>query len=151
MLTYICSMEKIFSSSNFDFYSPDFSELELDYVGNIRAGFPSPAEDFSDDRIDLNKLLIRHPEATFYAKVKGNSMTEDFQEGDLLIIDRSVEYAENKIALCFIDGEFTLKRIKYVENKCFLAPSNEEFPLIEVSEGSNALIWGVVTYSVKKH
>lgn len=144
-------MEKIFSSSNFDFYSPDFSELELDYVGNIRAGFPSPAEDFSDDRIDLNKLLIRHPEATFYAKVKGNSMTEDFQEGDLLIIDRSVEYAENKVALCFIDGEFTLKRIKYVENKCFLAPSNDEFPLIEVSEGSNALIWGVVTYSVKKH
>lgn len=144
-------MEKIFTSSNFDFYSPDFSELELDYVGNIRAGFPSPAEDFSDDRIDLNKLLIRHPEATFYAKVKGNSMTEDFQEGDLLIIDRSVEYAENKVALCFIDGEFTLKRIKYVENKCFLAPSNDEFPLIEVCEDSNALIWGVVTYSIKKH
>lgn len=144
-------MNKIHSSPNFDFFSPKYSELELDYVGNIKAGFPSPAEDFSNDKIDLNKLLINHPDATFYAKVKGNSMTEDFEEGDLLIIDRSVEYSNNRIALCFIDGEFTLKRIKYVDDKCFLAPSNEDFPLIEVGPESNALIWGVVTYSIKKH
>lgn len=144
-------MKKIQSTPNFDFYSPGFSELELDYVGNIKAGFPSPAEDFSREKIDLNRLLIKHPDATFYAKVKGNSMTEDFEEGDLLIIDRSVEYSNNRIALCFIDGEFTLKRIKYLDNKCFLAPSNEDFPLIEVSPESNSLIWGVVTYSIKKH
>lgn len=144
-------MNKIHSSPNFDFFSPKYSELRLDYVGNIKAGFPSPAEDFSNDKIDLNKLLINHPDATFYAKVKGNSMTEDFEEGDLLIIDRSVEYSNNRIALCFIDGEFTLKRIKYVDDKCFLAPSNEDFPLIEVGPESNALIWGVVTYSIKKH
>lgn len=144
-------MNKIHSSPNFDFFSPEYSELRLDYVGNIKAGFPSPAEDFSNDKIDLNKLLINHPDATFYAKVKGNSMTEDFEEGDLLIIDRSVEYSNNRIALCFIDGEFTLKRIKYVDDKCFLAPSNEDFPLIEVGPESNSLIWGVVTYSIKKH
>lgn len=125
--------------------------MELDYAGNIRAGFPSPADDFTQEKIDLNKLLIKHPDATFYAKVKGNSMTEDFNEGDLLIIDKSVEYSDNKVALCFVDGEFTLKRIKYVEGRCFLTPSNRDFPLIEVSPDSNAMIWGVVTFSIKKH
>lgn len=148
---YICTMKIINTTSNFEFYSPEYSELELNYAGNIKAGFPSPAEDFSHDKIDLNKLLIKHPDATFYAKVKGSSMTEDFNEGDLLIIDRSVEYSDNKIALCFIDGEFTLKRIKYQDDKCYLSPSNEDFPLIEVSINSNAQIWGIVTYSVKKH
>lgn len=144
-------MKKIYSSQQFDFYSPEYSEMELDYAGNIRAGFPSPADDFTQEKIDLNKLLIKHPDATFYAKVKGNSMTEDFNEGDLLIIDKSVEYSDNKVALCFVDGEFTLKRIKYVNGKCFLTPSSESFPLIEVSPESNAMIWGVVTFSIKKH
>lgn len=144
-------MKKIHSSSNFDFFSPEYSELELEYAGNIKAGFPSPADDFTQERIDLNKLLIKHPDATFYARVKGNSMTGDFNEGDLLIIDRSVEYSDHKVALCYVDGEFTLKRIKYIDNKCFLTPSNEEFPQIEVRDGSNALIWGVVTFSIKKH
>lgn len=144
-------MKRIYSSRQFDFYSPEYSEMELDYAGNIRAGFPSPADDFTQEKIDLNKLLIKHPDATFYAKVKGNSMTEDFNEGDLLIIDKSVEYSDNKVALCFVDGEFTLKRIKYVEGRCFLTPSNRDFPLIEVSPDSNAMIWGVVTFSIKKH
>lgn len=144
-------MNKIDSSSNFDFYAPEYSDLELEYVGNIMAGFPSPADDFTYDKIDLNKLLIKHPDATFYARVKGNSMTEDFDEGDLLIIDRSVAYSNNKIALCFVDGEFTLKRIKYIDEKCFLTPSNNDFPLLEVSPESNSQIWGVVTFSIKKH
>ena len=144
-------MKKIYSTPNFDFFSPEYSELELDYAGSIKAGFPSPAEDFSQDKIDLNKLLIKHPDATFYAKVRGSSMIEDFSEGDLLIIDRSVEYSDSKIALCFVDGEFTLKRIKYLGDKCYLTPSNEDFPLIEVSADSNSQIWGIVTYSIKKH
>jgi len=108
----------------------------------VNAGFPSPAEDFSREKIDLNKLLIKHPEATFYAKVKGSSMRGDFSEGDLLVIDRSVEYSDNRIALCFIDGEFTLKRIRYIDGKCFLTPSNDDFPLLEVNPESNSLIWG---------
>ncbi len=150
-MSYFCGMQKIHSTSYFDFYSPEFSELELSFAGDVNAGFPSPAEDFSRDKIDLNKLLIKHPDATFYAKVKGNSMTGDFSEGDLLVIDRSVEYSDNRIALCFIDGEFTLKRIRYIDGKCFLTPSNDDFPLLEVNPESNSLIWGVVTYSIKKH
>lgn len=144
-------MQKIYSTGDFDFYSPEFSALELGFAGDVHAGFPSPAEDFSREKIDLNKLLIKHPDATFYAKVKGNSMTGDFSEGDLLVIDRSVEYSDNRIALCFIDGEFTLKRIRYINGKCFLTPSNNDFPLLEVNPESNTLIWGVVTYSIKKH
>ena len=132
-MSYFCGMQKIHSTRDFDFYSPEFSELELDFAGDVHAGFPSPAEDFSREKIDLNKLLIRHPEATFYAKVKGNSMRGDFSEGDLLVIDRSVEYSDNRIALCFIDGEFTLKRIRYIDGKCFLTPSNDDFPLLEVN------------------
>lgn len=144
-------MKKIYTSPGFDFYTPEYSDLELGYVGSIKAGFPSPADDFTQEKIDLNKLLVRHPDATFYARVKGDSMTGDFNEGDLLVIDRSVEYSNGKIALCFVDGEFTLKRIKYVNDKCFLSPSNGDFPLIEVCPESNSQIWGVVTFSIKKH
>ena len=115
------------------------------------AGFPSPADDFTFERIDLNKILIKQPEATFYARVKGQSMTSDFQEGDLLVIDRSVEWSNNRIALCFVDGEFTLKRLKIEGDKCFLMPSNGEFPVIEVTDDNEVVVWGVVTYSIKKH
>lgn len=145
-------MEKLYQSKNLIFYSADDkTELNLPFVGNVRAGFPSPADDFTDERIDLNKILIKHPLSTFYAKVKGNSMEPDFSDGDLLIIDRSLEWSENRIALCYIDNEFTVKRIRYKDNKCYLIPANKEYPKIEVGEFDNSMIWGVINYSIKKH
>ena len=142
-------MKKIYSSSEFEFFLPEYSKLELDFVGSVAAGFPSPAEGLTENRIDINKLLVKHPDATFYARAKGSSMNKDFQEGDILIIDRSEEWSDNKIALCFVDGEYTTKRIRIKDGKCFLIPSNDGFPILEMS--SEVMIWGIVTYSVRKH
>ena len=144
-------MKPIYKSKETEVFIAQESDLKLQYVGGIVAGFPSPADDFAFESIDLNKILIRHPDATFYARVKGQSMTSDFEEGDLLVIDRSVEWSDNKIALCFIDGEFTLKRLKMDGEKCFLVPSNNDFPVIEVKNDNEVVVWGVVTYSIKKH
>ena len=145
------SMKPIYKSNNTEVFISQESDLRLPYVGGIVAGFPSPADDFAFESIDLNKILIRHPDATFYARVKGQSMTSDFEEGDLLVIDRSVEWTDNRIALCFVDGEFTLKRIKMEGDKCFLVPSNSDFPIIEAKDDNEVVVWGVVTYSIKKH
>ncbi|HNY43786.1 MAG: translesion error-prone DNA polymerase V autoproteolytic subunit [Bacteroidota bacterium] len=145
-------MKKVFQTKRFEFYTAGIeTKLELAYYGDIRAGFPSPAEDFNDERIDLNKILIQNPLSTFYVKVIGNSMEGDFSDGDLLIIDKSLEWKENRIALCFVEGEFTLKRIRIKNGKHYLVPSNSEFPIIEINEYNNATIWGVVAYSIKNH
>lgn len=144
-------MNMIYRSGILELYTPDKSVMELPFVGGVVAGFPSPADDFVYEKIDLNKMIIKNPDATFYARVKGQSMVADFKEDDLLVIDRSLEWSDNKIALCFLDHEFTLKRIKLVDKKCFLIPSNSDFPVIEVNYGNEVLIWGIVTYSIKKH
>lgn len=120
-------------------------------MGDIAAGFPSAAEDFVTNSIDLNELLIEHKESTFLARVKGSSMDNDFKDRDLLVIDRSLEWEENKIALCYVDGSFTLKRIKINNGKCFLVPSNKDFPLIEVNYEQGVFVWGIVRYSIRKH
>lgn len=130
---------------------PKISETKIPFVGNIAAGFPSAAEDFVTDSIDLNELLIEHKEATFLARVKGSSMDNDFKDRDLLIIDRSLEWEENKIALCYVDGAFTLKRIKINDGKCYLMPSNKDFPSIEVNYEQGVFVWGIVRYSIRKH
>lgn len=144
-------MKVIYKSESLEIFTPDTSSFELPFVGSVVAGFPSPADDYVFESIDLNKILIKHPDATFYARVKGQSMTSDFDEDDLLVIDRSLEWSDNKIALCFTDGEFTLKRLKVEGDKCYLVPSNKEFPLIEVNDESEVVVWGIVTYSIKKH
>lgn len=126
------------------------TKCELSYVGKVKAGFPSPAADFVESAIDINKYIIKHPSATFYAKVDGNSMAQDFNDGDILVIDKSLPPADGKIAVCFVDGEFTVKRIKIEKDKCLLVPSNSDFPILEVNENNNFLIWGIVTYVIKK-
>ena len=126
------------------------TKCELLYVGKVKAGFPSPAADFVESAIDINKYIIKHPSATFYAKVDGNSMAQDFNDGDILVIDKSLSPADGKIAVCFVDGEFTVKRIKIEKDKCLLVPSNSDFPILEVNENNNFLIWGIVTYVIKK-
>lgn len=144
-------MKKQLNSQKIELIQPESSEQKYPYIGNVQAGFPSPADDFFHDYISLDELLVDHKETTFFARVSGSSMGNDFSDGDLLIIDKSLEWEENKIALCFIDGEFTLKRIKLKDGKCYLVPSNKDFPLIEVNYEQGVTIWGVVKYSIRKH
>lgn len=134
-----------------EFYSIEKnSEIQIDFVGSIKAGFPSPANDFLKEKIDLNRYVSLHPDATYYAKVDGISMEGEFSDGDLLVIDKSIEPIDGKIAVCYIDGEFTVKRIKIEDKRCLLIPTNSDFPIIEVTDGSQFQIWGVVSYVIKK-
>ena len=117
----------------------------------ISAGFPSPADDFKEIRISLDRELVKNRDATFYARVSGDSMIgAGLDDGDLLIIDRSL-YAENgKIAVCLIDGDFTVKRIKKEKNKLYLMPENKKYRPIELKEENELVIWGIVEYVIKK-
>ena len=116
----------------------------------ISAGFPSPALDFVDLTIDLNRHLIKHPSATFYGRVKGDSMKEaGIGDGDLLVIDKSIEPCDGKIAVCYIDGEFTLKRIVFDKEGLWLMPENKKYKPIKIEEHNDLQIWGVVTHVIK--
>ena len=125
--------------------------LDLPLIeGGISAGFPSPAQDFIDLSIDLNKELIKHPSSTFYGRVRGNSMQDaGISDGDLLIIDKSLAPKNGKIAVCFIDGEFTVKRIKADKNTCWLMPANDQYQPIQVTEDNHFLVWGIVVHVIK--
>lgn len=116
----------------------------------ISAGFPSPADDFKEKRISLDHTLIKNKEATFYARVSGKSMIgAGLDDGDLLVIDRSLEAEHGKIAVCFLDGEFTVKRLHIEKNTITLMPENDSYKPIKVSKDSDLLVWGVVTYVIK--
>lgn len=128
------------------------SKLELPVISEgISAGFPSPALDFIDVTIDLNKHLIKHPSSTFYGRVKGDSMKDaGIGEGDLLIITKSLEPADGKIAVCFVDGEFTVKTIKMEKDHCWLIPANNKYKPVKITAENDFQIWGIVTYVIKK-
>ncbi|WP_367772419.1 translesion error-prone DNA polymerase V autoproteolytic subunit [Flavobacterium sp. WC2421] len=135
------------------FFQPDFeSEIKIPFMTEgVSAGFPSPAADFMENNIDLNKELSENPLATFYIKVKGNSMIDaGINDKDVLVVDRSLEPQNHKIAICFIDGEFTVKRIQLEKECLYLMPENENYPPIKVTEENELIIWGIVTYVIKK-
>ena len=135
-------------------YLPAYSDLEQPIGGTrIPAGFPSPAADYEEDRIDLNKVLVINPSSTFYAIVEGQSMEgEGINDGDLLVIDRSISPNPEDVVLCFLNGEFTLKKIKQVNNDTvYLMPENPEFEPIKVTTDEDFRVWGVLTCSIKKH
>jgi DNA polymerase V len=145
-------LRSIHKTTELDFFTPDFStELKLPYVDvGISAGFPSPADDFIELSIDLNKTLIKNKDTTFFAKVKGHSMKNaGIFDGDLLVIDKSLEPQNGKIAICQIDGEFTVKRIKKEENIVWLIAENEDFKPIKVTEENDLMIWGIVIHCIK--
>lgn len=129
------------------------SHLPLPYAdGGIQAGFPSPADNYITESIDLNKELVRHPAATFYGRVSGDSMIEEgIEPGDILVIDRSIEPDSGDLAVCCIDGEFTLKRIRLEKNRVWLIPSNEMFDPILVTPENEFSVWGVVTHTIKAY
>jgi DNA polymerase V len=136
-----------------EFFVPDKSTpflLKL-FTNTISAGFPSPAEDFIDRKLDLNEYLIKNPSATFLVKVNGNSMINaGINDGDILIVDRSLEPKDGKIVIGIINGEFTVKRIFKKGKKFFLQPENEKFKAIEINEDMDFKIWGVVAYTIHK-
>lgn len=146
-------LRKLHQTDSIEIYSAGIdSELDLPFVEQgISAGFPSPADDFLDISIDLNKELIKNPSATFYGRVKGDSMKDaGLENGDLLIIDKSIEPVDNKIAVCFIDGEFTVKRIKIEASIIWLIAENEAYKPIKVTKNNEFVIWGIVTTVIKK-
>ena len=117
----------------------------------ISAGFPSPADDFKETRISLDRELVKNKEATFYARISGDSMTgAGLDDGDLLVIDRSKNLENGKIAVCLINGEFTVKRIKKEKEKIYLIPENKKYKTIEIKEENELIIWGIVEYVIKK-
>jgi len=121
------------------------------FEGRVQAGFPSPAQGEYADTIDLNRALITNPAATFCARVIGNSMVDaGINEGDLLIIDRSLSPHDGNIAVCFVDGDFTVKRLSVRDDGIYLTPANAAFPELRVDEGSNFQVWGVVSHIIKK-
>ncbi|MGL4851488.1 MAG: LexA family protein [Phocaeicola sp.] len=136
-------------------YSADLSaQVPLPYAeAGIKAGFPSPAQDYLVESIDLNRELIRHKETTFYARVNGDSMIHaGIYDGDLAVIDKSIEPKSGDYVAAYIDGEFTLKEFQLDEKSgCgWLLPANEKYTPIRVTEENDFIIWGVITYTIKK-
>ncbi|NVK51825.1 MAG: translesion error-prone DNA polymerase V autoproteolytic subunit [Flavobacteriaceae bacterium] len=138
---------------NLTFFSPKSLENSgaIFIDTGISAGFPSPADDFKETRISLDEELITNKEATFFAKVSGQSMIgAGLDDNDLLVIDRSIPPTNNKIAVCFLDGEFTVKRLRVEKDEVWLQPENPEYPIIKITEENNFVIWGIVTNVIKK-
>ena len=129
------------------------STLPLQFADEgIRAGFPSPAQDYMEQAIDLNKEIVKHPASTFYGRVVGDSMSgEGIDDGDILVIDKSLKLIDGDLAVCFINGEFTVKRVKLEKDFAWLVPSNPDYQPIKVTKDDEFTIWGIVTYTVKKN
>lgn len=119
----------------------------------VRAGFPSPAQDYLSAGIDLNKELVRHDESTFYARVSGDSMVDvGIDDGDLVVVDKALDARTGDYVVAYVDGDFTLKQFRWDEtNHCaWLVPANDAYPQIKITEENDFMVWGVVTYVIKK-
>ena len=128
-------------------------QLELQFAPRIKAGFPSPADDYTHDSIDFNRDLIRNPDATFYGRVDGDSMIEaGICDGDIAVIDRSVEAQDGDVVVAFVNNEFTIKYLDlshkeegYIE----LRPANRDFQPIRIDDSDRFEVWGVVVWTIK--
>ena len=142
---------RINNTGTLDFYSSAttaYIKVPL-YASAVSAGFPSPADDYLELSLDLNKYLIKHPAATFYVRVKGDSMINaGIHDGDLLIVDKSVEPENDDVVVCVINGEFTVKRLKKVNGEIYLIPENSHYQAVKISENMDFQVWGVVTYTI---
>ena len=146
-LLFLCDNQENMTDFD-DTLKPELPKMAHD---GIHAGFPSPATDYMTQAIDLNKELVKHPAATFYGRVVGDSMIDaGVEEGDILVIDKALDAKDGDMAVCFVDGEFTLKYLRFRENGLTLVPANPRYPSIEIDEGSDFMMWGVVTYVIKK-
>ncbi len=119
------------------------------YASSVKAGFPAPAEDYAEERLDLNAHLIQHPSSTFFLRVSGDSMKDvGIFNGDLLVVDRSLQASDGKIVIAALNGELTVKRLKNDKEGVFLVAENAKYPPIEVQPGDDMHIWGVVTHTI---
>lgn len=134
------------------YFNSSGAKIELPlYVSEIKAGFPSPADDYVDKSLDLNSYLISNPAATFFVRVEGDSMVNaGILSGDILIVDRSIDNPLNKIVVALLNGEFTVKRLTKRDGAIFLLPENPKYPNIEITEYVDFQVWGVVTGLVRK-
>ncbi len=145
-------LQKLYRTSTIDLFSiVTQTEMPIPFVDEgISAGFPSPAQDFIDIAIDLNKELVRNPSSTFYGRVKGDSMRDmGINDGDLLVIDRSLVAQNGKIAVCCLDGDFIIKKIKIEKTQCWLIAANQNYPPIRVTAENEFLVWGIVVHVIK--
>ncbi len=132
-------------------YKPDYASKVLIPLieGSVPAGFPASTENFIDKSLDLNDLLIKHPAATFFVRVKGDSMIKaGIQSQDILIVDRALSVSNNKIVIARINDELTVKRIKIDAHKLYLMPDSDEYKPIEITESMDFEVWGVVTFVI---
>lgn len=121
------------------------------YGSKVPAGFPSPADDHVDKKLDLNEHLIRRPAATFFVQAEGASMLgAGIGDGDLLVVDRSLTPGAGDIVIAVVDGELTVKRLRHLTGGWFLAAENSDFPDIPLGE-AGCEVWGVVTHSIRRH
>lgn len=137
------------------FYKAEFSkEVEVPFVGGVKAGFPSPAQDYIESSIDLNKELIKHPSATFFARVTGDSLKDaGLNIGDLILVDKSLPFEHGKMAICFIDGDFTAKYLNLNDRDqgiIWLHSANDKYKPIKVTPENDFIIWGMVIKIIKK-
>lgn len=139
---------KIVSFFNID----QTKETSIAYAESlVSAGFPSTAENFSERSLDLNDLLIKHPISTFYIRVLGDSMINaGINSNDILIVDRALSVSNNKIAVVRINNDFTVKRIKFAQDKILLMAENDHYTPIEITQEMDFEIWGIVTYVIHK-
>jgi len=116
------------------------------FTSGVSAGFPSPAEDHIDQKLDLNELLIQHPGATFFVRVAGDSMQDaGINHGDILVVDRSLEAVSGKVVIAIVDGELTVKRFFQDNSSCRLIAANPNYPIVEITKDTDFSVWGVVT------
>ena len=121
------------------------------YSSKVPAGFPSPADDHMEGKLDLNTHLVKHPTATFFVKASGDSMIgAGIHDGDILVVDRSLEPRQSRIVIAAVDGQLTVKRLKKKGKKIFLVPENKKFRSIELNENNDVKVWGVVTSVIHK-
>lgn len=132
---------------------PDFSTAIVRplFLSRVKAGFPSPADDYLEGKLDLNEHLIKHKAATFFVRVSGNSMEgAGIFDGDLLIVDRALEPKHKSVVIAVVNGEFTVKRIKKEKGRVWLMPENKDYSPMELKDGSECEVWGVVTNVIHK-
>ncbi len=142
------AQSKMQSEYENDIFQPEFKTQHAlpFYASRVAAGFPSPADDYIEAKLDLNQHLIKHPAATFFVRVSGNSMTgAGIFENDILVVDRSLKPSHGKVVIAVINGELTVKRLNILKDKVSLRPENEDYHPIDVSEDMEFSIWGVVT------
>lgn len=148
------TLKKTIQTKGFEVFILEETDLPVlsNYITSpVSAGFPSPAADYHEDRIDLIKELISHPLYTFVMKVKGVSMQDaGIHDGDIVLIDTSIEPQDKDICVCSIDGDFTLKEISKTKDHFRLLPYNKDYEPIEITENNRFIIWGILTWSLHK-